>query len=240
MGWALLLPHCSQSPAPRGTAPFPGPLSNPREGSAALLDPTATAQGDGGPSSSAGGSAAGNTQCLRGTARAAVPGGPRLPCDGSGPPASLRAPARSPAAGSAPAEALGPQTPRGALDHQASGPLQTARLGLRPWVVGGALGSGLWSTPSPLGRCRGAEVSLMPRFAGAAQPAPQALWDPPERALCVERLLRGSQPPTARQRPEEKCQVGTCPPGAPSPGRTGQGPWFHLLPCCWGHVAHKG
>lgn len=40
-------------------------------------------------------------------------------------------------------------------------------------------------------------MSLMPRFAGVPQPAPQALWDPPERALWVERLLRGSQPPTA-------------------------------------------
>lgn len=39
----------------------------------------------------------------------------------------------------------------------------------------------------------------MPRFAGSPHPAPQALWDPPERPLWVGRLLRGSQPPTARQ-----------------------------------------
>lgn len=43
-------------------------------------------------------------------------------------------------------------------------------------------------------------MSLMPRLAGSPHPAPQALWDPPERPLWVGRLLRGSQPPTARQR----------------------------------------
>lgn len=39
---------------------------------------------------------------------------------------------------------------------------------------------------------------------------------------------------------EEKCQVGACPPGAPSPGHARQGTWFHLPPCCWGQVAHRG